>query len=185
DSCAEVRLAPHGRTEQLVAVKCIRKRAPKGKETMLENEVAVLRTPELLQQKTSGKGVDLWALGVILFILQAFVCVYALLPAIAHSLLNFNAYWSRVKATRIVQPLCNYTQITLYMDGSRLDTEAEHTHHMCDPNPPITTAGCADFREAALEKNIHGSCLQADSEELCQEPVEGEAALRLAVDVQV
>ncbi|KAK6308055.1 hypothetical protein J4Q44_G00213260 [Coregonus suidteri] len=42
-SFSEVRVAQHRRTLKLVAVKCIRKRALKGKEGMLENEIAVLR----------------------------------------------------------------------------------------------------------------------------------------------
>uniref|UniRef100_A0AAR2JML8 Protein kinase domain-containing protein n=1 Tax=Pygocentrus nattereri TaxID=42514 RepID=A0AAR2JML8_PYGNA len=42
-SFSEVRVAQHRRTQKLVAVKCIRKRALKGKESMLENEIAVLR----------------------------------------------------------------------------------------------------------------------------------------------
>ncbi|XP_031650064.1 calcium/calmodulin-dependent protein kinase type 1B isoform X2 [Oncorhynchus kisutch] len=43
-SFSEVRVAQHRRTLKLVAVKCIRKRALKGKEAMLENEIAVLRS---------------------------------------------------------------------------------------------------------------------------------------------
>lgn len=35
-------MAQHRSTQKLVAVKCIRKRALKGKESMLENEIAVL-----------------------------------------------------------------------------------------------------------------------------------------------
>uniref|UniRef100_A0A672R003 Calcium/calmodulin-dependent protein kinase type 1B-like n=1 Tax=Sinocyclocheilus grahami TaxID=75366 RepID=A0A672R003_SINGR len=42
-SFSEVRVAQHRCTQKLVAVKCIRKRALKGKESMLENEIAVLR----------------------------------------------------------------------------------------------------------------------------------------------
>ncbi|XP_028849122.1 calcium/calmodulin-dependent protein kinase type 1B isoform X1 [Denticeps clupeoides] len=42
-SFSEVRVAQHIRSRRLVAVKCIRKRALKGKESMLENEIAVLR----------------------------------------------------------------------------------------------------------------------------------------------
>ncbi|MGH0166376.1 UNVERIFIED_CONTAM: hypothetical protein FKN15_066986 [Acipenser sinensis] len=42
-SFSEVRLAQDRRTQKLVAVKCIQKRALKGKEAMLENEIAVLR----------------------------------------------------------------------------------------------------------------------------------------------
>uniref|UniRef100_A0A4W5KPW3 Pregnancy up-regulated nonubiquitous CaM kinase n=1 Tax=Hucho hucho TaxID=62062 RepID=A0A4W5KPW3_9TELE len=42
-SFSEVRVAQHRRTLKLVAVKCIRKRALKDKEGMLENEIAVLR----------------------------------------------------------------------------------------------------------------------------------------------
>ncbi|KAK6466700.1 calcium/calmodulin-dependent protein kinase type 1 [Huso huso] len=41
-SFSEVRLAQDRRTQKLVAVKCIQKRALKGKEAMLENEIAVL-----------------------------------------------------------------------------------------------------------------------------------------------
>nr|XP_029520380.1 calcium/calmodulin-dependent protein kinase type 1B-like isoform X2 [Oncorhynchus nerka] len=43
-SFSEVRVAQHRRTLKLVAVKCIHKRALKGKEAMLENEIAVLRS---------------------------------------------------------------------------------------------------------------------------------------------
>lgn len=42
-SFSEVRVAQHRCTQRLVAVKCIRKRALKGKESMLENEITVLR----------------------------------------------------------------------------------------------------------------------------------------------
>ncbi|XP_066566148.1 calcium/calmodulin-dependent protein kinase type 1B [Amia ocellicauda] len=42
-SFSEVRLAQDRRTQKLVAVKCIQKRALKGMESMLENEIAVLR----------------------------------------------------------------------------------------------------------------------------------------------
>ncbi|XP_036389712.1 calcium/calmodulin-dependent protein kinase type 1 [Megalops cyprinoides] len=42
-SFSEVRVAQHRRTQRLVAVKCIHKRALKGKESLLENEIAVLR----------------------------------------------------------------------------------------------------------------------------------------------
>ncbi|KAL2103429.1 hypothetical protein ACEWY4_000297 [Coilia grayii] len=41
-SFSEVRVAQHRRTKRLVAVKCIRKRVLKGKESMLENEITVL-----------------------------------------------------------------------------------------------------------------------------------------------
>ncbi|XP_057212925.1 calcium/calmodulin-dependent protein kinase type 1 isoform X2 [Triplophysa rosa] len=43
-SFSEVRVAQHKFSHKLVAVKCIRKRALKGKESMLENEIAVLRS---------------------------------------------------------------------------------------------------------------------------------------------
>ncbi|XP_046895265.1 calcium/calmodulin-dependent protein kinase type 1B [Hypomesus transpacificus] len=42
-SFSEVRVGQHRRTHRRVAVKCIRKRALKGKEAMLENEITVLR----------------------------------------------------------------------------------------------------------------------------------------------
>ncbi|XP_012671106.1 calcium/calmodulin-dependent protein kinase type 1B [Clupea harengus] len=42
-SFSEVRVAQHRCSQKLVAVKCIRKRALKGKESMLENEITVLR----------------------------------------------------------------------------------------------------------------------------------------------
>ncbi|XP_051964689.1 calcium/calmodulin-dependent protein kinase type 1B isoform X1 [Xyrauchen texanus] len=42
-SFSEVRVAEHRCTQKLVAVKCIHKRVLKGKESMLENEIAVLR----------------------------------------------------------------------------------------------------------------------------------------------
>ncbi|XP_046726340.1 calcium/calmodulin-dependent protein kinase type 1B-like [Silurus meridionalis] len=42
-SFSEVRVAEHRRTHKRVAIKCIRKKAFKGKESMLENEIAVLR----------------------------------------------------------------------------------------------------------------------------------------------
>uniref|UniRef100_A0A674EVL4 Pregnancy up-regulated nonubiquitous CaM kinase n=1 Tax=Salmo trutta TaxID=8032 RepID=A0A674EVL4_SALTR len=42
-SISEVRVAQHCRTLRLVAVKCIGKRVLKGKEGMLENEIAALR----------------------------------------------------------------------------------------------------------------------------------------------
>ncbi|MGH0169250.1 UNVERIFIED_CONTAM: hypothetical protein FKN15_069685 [Acipenser sinensis] len=42
-SFSEVRLAQDRRTQKLVAVKCIHKRALKDKEALLENEIAVLR----------------------------------------------------------------------------------------------------------------------------------------------
>ncbi|KAG9332704.1 hypothetical protein JZ751_014803, partial [Albula glossodonta] len=42
-SFSEVRVAQHRCTQRLVAVKCIHKRALKGKEALLENEIAVLR----------------------------------------------------------------------------------------------------------------------------------------------
>ncbi|KAJ8395074.1 hypothetical protein AAFF_G00035300 [Aldrovandia affinis] len=42
-SFSEVRVARHRSSQRLVAVKCIHKRALKGKEALLENEIAVLR----------------------------------------------------------------------------------------------------------------------------------------------
>ncbi|XP_006625478.1 calcium/calmodulin-dependent protein kinase type 1B isoform X1 [Lepisosteus oculatus] len=42
-SFSEVRLAQDKSSQKLVAIKCIQKRALKGKEAMLENEIAVLR----------------------------------------------------------------------------------------------------------------------------------------------
>ncbi|XP_061114528.1 calcium/calmodulin-dependent protein kinase type 1B isoform X1 [Conger conger] len=42
-SFSEVRVAQHRRSLRLVAVKCIHKRALKGREALLENEIAVLR----------------------------------------------------------------------------------------------------------------------------------------------
>ncbi|GAA6071132.1 calcium/calmodulin-dependent protein kinase type 1B isoform X1 [Tachysurus ichikawai] len=42
-SFSEVRVAQHRHTHKLVAVKCIHKKALKGKESMLDNEIAVLR----------------------------------------------------------------------------------------------------------------------------------------------
>ena len=41
-----MRVGQHRRTHRRVAVKCIRKRALKGKEAMLENEITVLRRLE-------------------------------------------------------------------------------------------------------------------------------------------
>ncbi|KAM9429681.1 calcium/calmodulin-dependent protein kinase type 1 isoform 2-T2 [Salvelinus alpinus] len=234
-SFSVVYVAQHRRTLKLVAVKCIRKRALKGKEGMLENEIAVLRSvtggelldrilekgsyterdasrviqqvleavqylhqlgivhrdlkpenllyqtpsedskivisdfglskmeeqgvlttacgtpayvaPELLQQKSYGKEVDLWALGVITYIL---LCGYP--PFYDES--ESHMYRQIIKA--------EYEFDSPYWDEIS-NSAKDFIPHMLQKEPE-KRYNCEQALKhlwisggAALEKNIHGS----------------------------
>lgn len=49
-------MAQEKATEKMVAIKCIPKKALKGKETSIENEIAVLRRWVLEKKNTVSKG---------------------------------------------------------------------------------------------------------------------------------
>ncbi|XP_016127177.1 calcium/calmodulin-dependent protein kinase type 1D-like [Sinocyclocheilus grahami] len=149
-------MAQHRCTQKVVAVKCIRKRALKGKESMLENEIAVLCStgfhyvfvaPELLQQKTYGKEVDLWAIGVIAFIL---LCGYP--PFYDDN--DTQLYKLIIKA--------EYEYDSPYWDDIS-DSAKEFIVHLLQKDP-AKRFNCDQALQhpwisggAALDKNIHGS----------------------------